>query len=318
MDRHPEHVFACSQAQQYAWIEGRLSRAVRPHQGQGRGGPVRPGRIDVGRGRRQHSVGRVARPAVRARQAVLRGRVRRRRRTEVWIPDVFGYSGQLPQIMAPAGCRALPDPEAVVERDQPLPASHLLVGGHRRHRRSSPTSRRPTPTTATFRANELVHAERNYAEHGFGQPERSIRSATATAAAARPPRCWSGPRQADLEGLPRVDLEAPEAFFTEAHAEYPDAPVWRGELYFEMHRGTYTSPGRRPSGATGRASWLLREAELWSAVAARGDEGLAYPADDLDRLWKVLLLHQFHDIIPGSLDRMGPPGHRGRSRGVAR
>ena len=71
-----------------------------------------------------------------------------------------------------------------------------------------------------------------------------------------------------------------------------------GELYLEIHRGTYTSQAAMKQGNR-RTEHLLREAELWSATAAvRGL--LSYPSDELDELWRIVLLHQFHDILPGS------------------
>ena len=74
--------------------------------------------------------------------------------------------------------------------------------------------------------------------------------------------------------------------------------MWAGELYLEIHRGTYTSQAAMKQGNR-RSEHLLREAELWSATAAvRGL--LDYPAEELERLWRVVLLHQFHDILPGS------------------
>ena len=95
-----------------------------------------------------------------------------------------------------------------------------------------------------------------------------------------------------------VTVETPRAFFEAAEAEYADAPVWAGELYLEIHRGTYTSQAAMKQGNR-RSEHLLREAELWSATAAvRGL--LAYPADELDEIWRTVLLHQFHDILPGS------------------
>ncbi len=105
-------------------------------------------------------------------------------------------------------------------------------------------------------------------------------------------------RTADLEGSPRVVLETPAAFFAAAEQEYRDAPVWAGELYLEIHRGTYTSQAKTKQGNR-RSEHLLREAELWAATAAV--RGLfEYPYDALDRIWKTVLLHQFHDILPGS------------------
>ena len=80
----------------------------------------------------------------------------------------------------------------------------------------------------------------------------------------------------------------------------PDLPVWVGELYLEYHRGTYTTNGPIKR-ANRRNEQALRAAELWSVAAARrAATGRAYPADALDEAWKLLLLNQFHDIIPGS------------------
>jgi alpha-mannosidase len=105
-------------------------------------------------------------------------------------------------------------------------------------------------------------------------------------------------RLADLDGAPRVRIATPAEFFADAQAEYPDAPVWVGELYLELHRGTYTSQAKMKQGNR-RSEHLLREAELWAATAAV-QRGAGYPYDRLDRLWKTVLLHQFHDILPGS------------------
>ncbi len=90
-------------------------------------------------------------------------------------------------------------------------------------------------------------------------------------------------------------MEGPRQFFTEAEAEMDDPAVWVGELYLEFHRGTYTSQAATKLGNR-RAEFALRELELWSSLATGAD----YPGAPLHDLWKLLLLHQFHDIIPGS------------------
>ena len=72
-------------------------------------------------------------------------------------------------------------------------------------------------------------------------------------------------------------------------------PVWRGELYFENHRGTLTSQLRTKLGNK-RCERLLRELELWTATQGTGD-----PSEHgLDELWQEVLTLQFHDILPGS------------------
>jgi len=69
-------------------------------------------------------------------------------------------------------------------------------------------------------------------------------------------------------------------------------------MYLELHRGTYTSQANTKRGNR-RSEHLLREAELWCATAAVR-AGARYPADELKRLWRLVLLQQFHDILPGS------------------
>jgi alpha-mannosidase len=103
-------------------------------------------------------------------------------------------------------------------------------------------------------------------------------------------------RMRNLEGLPRCEISAPAKYLDTV--ERKGLPTWVGELYFQAHRGTYTTQAR-----TKRGNRLcevgLRELELWGAAAA-ALTGAAYPLAAADRLWKDVLLCQFHDIIPGS------------------
>jgi alpha-mannosidase len=80
--------------------------------------------------------------------------------------------------------------------------------------------------------------------------------------------------------------------------DLPNAPVWVGELYLELHRATFTSQHKTKQGNR-RAEHLLVEAEMWAATAAVRT-GAEYPHDELDALWKQVLLQQFHDILPGT------------------
>src|SRR4029078_9502118 len=95
--------------------------------------------------------------------------------------------------------------------------------------------------------------------------------------------------------MPHVELGSAARFFELVEAEVAagaPVPVWRGELYFETHRGTLTRQLRTKLGNK-RCERLLREAELWTATAG-GDPGA------FDDLWREVLTLQFHDIIPGS------------------
>ena len=145
---------------------------------------------------------------------------------------------------------------------------------------------------------DLARAERNYPEHGegtmslvpFGFGDGGGGPTREMMAAAR--------RTASLEGSPAVRIDTPAAFFAEAAAEYPDPPVWSGEMYLELHRATYTTQARTKQGNR-RSEHLLREAELWAATAAVRT-GCRLPVRRARALWQLVLLQQFHDILPGS------------------
>ena len=74
--------------------------------------------------------------------------------------------------------------------------------------------------------------------------------------------------------------------------------MWSGELYLELHRASYTTQHHTKQGNRRNEHWL-REAELWAATAAVRT-GADYPYDDLERIWQLVLLQQFHDILPGT------------------
>src|SRR5437868_13680443 len=91
----------------------------------------------------------------------------------------------------------------------------------------------------------------------------------------------------------RVDIGRAADFFDQASRDAHDLATVSGELYFELHRGTYTSQSRTKR-LNRRAQQALKEAETWSVAA--GD----YPRDKLDEPRKTVLLNQFHDVPPRS------------------
>jgi alpha-mannosidase len=105
-------------------------------------------------------------------------------------------------------------------------------------------------------------------------------------------------RLANLEGSATVKWEHPNDFFDRAQQEMPSPPVWVGELYLELHRATLTSQHQTKQGNR-RTEQLLVEAELWAATASIYS-GTQYPYEQIDSLWQTVLLHQFHDILPGT------------------
>ncbi|MFJ3951992.1 alpha-mannosidase [Streptomyces libani] len=300
-EEYPELVFACSQAQQYAWVKEhqphiweRIKEAVRA----GNWAPV--GSMWVESDANMPGGEALARQIVHGKRFFLEELGVETE--EIWLPDSFGYTAAFPQLARLAGAKWFLTQKLSWNQTDKMPHHTFWwegIDGTRVFTHFPPVD----TYNSRFHARELAHAERNFADKG-----RATRSLV--------PFGWGdgggGPtremlerarRLRSLEGSPRVEIEPPARFFASAHEEYgAAAPVWSGELYLEFHRGTYTSQAKTKQGNR-RSEHLLREAELWAATAAvraGADSSYAYPYDALDRLWKTVLLHQFHDILPGS------------------
>ncbi|WP_419996200.1 alpha-mannosidase [Streptomyces boninensis] len=296
MDDHPEYVFAMSQAQQYAWLKEhrpQLYERVKKKVAAGQFVPV--GGMWVESDVNLPGGEALARQLIHGKRFFLEEFGVECE--EVWLPDSFGYSAALPQLIALAGARWFLTQKISWNQTNPFPHHTFRWEGLDGTRIFS-----HFPSVDTYNSElsgaEMAHAVRVFRDKGpasrslapFGYGDGgggATREMLARAARLR-----------DLEGSPRVAVEPPARFFAAAEREYPDAPVWVGELYFELHRGTYTSQAAMKQGNR-RCEHLLREAELWAATAAVRT-GHPYPYEQLERLWRTVLLHQFHDILPGS------------------
>lgn len=103
-------------------------------------------------------------------------------------------------------------------------------------------------------------------------------------------------REEDLQGVPKMRYETPNELFERRTQE--ELPTYRGELYFQCHRGTYTTQAKVKKGNR-LSEQAMHAYELW-ASCANWEENEVYPTQDIEERWKEVLLNQFHDIIPGS------------------
>ena len=295
-ERYPELVFACSQAQQWWWMKEKYPVVFERMKGQVKAGQVVP----VG-GMWVESDTNVTGAESLARQLVFGKRFFMSElgvETEERVaPGLLRVFARPPAAHLALGVSLVPHPEDFVERDEPVPAPHLLVGGHRRQPCFHPFPARGhlQRRARAFRAGQ---AARNYAEPGRGS--RSLVPFGYGDGGGGPTRemMERARRMADLDGSRKVVVEPPSKFFAAAEAEYTNAPVWSGELYLELHRGTLTSQVEIKQGNR-RCENLLREAELWSTTALVAGRA-PYPYDELEEIWRDVLLNQFHDILPGS------------------
>ncbi|MFF3748845.1 alpha-mannosidase [Streptomyces sp. NPDC002018] len=295
---YPELVFACSQAQQYAWVRDhqphvwdRIKRAV----ADGNWAPV--GSMWV------ESDANMPGGEALARQIVHGKRFFQEElgveTEEIWLPDSFGCTAAFPQLAKLAGVRWFLTQKLSWNQSNRMPHHTFWwegIDGTRVFTHFPPVD----TYNARFHASELAHAERNFAEKG--RASRSLVPFGWGDGGGGPTRemMEKARRLKSLEGSPRVEIEPPSAFFAAAEEEYgARAPVWSGELYLELHRATYTTQAKTKQGNR-RSEHLLREAELWVTAAALRSSAYRCPYDELDRIWKTVLLHQFHDILPGS------------------
>ncbi len=296
MDDDPDFVFACSSAQQFAWMKKYypdLFERIRNRVAEGRFVPV--GGMWVESDTNMPGGEALVRQFVAGKGFFIRELGVEP--LEVWLPDTFGYSAALPQIAAAAGSRYFLTQKLSWNETNVFPHSTFLwegIDGTRIFTHFPPVD----TYNSELSGQELARAQRQYHEKGasdvslipFGYGDGGGGPTREMLAAAI--------RTTSLEGSPAVTQSTPLAFFQDAERSYPNPPVWSGELYLEFHRGTYTSQARTKAGNR-RSEHLLREAELWSATATVRT-GAEYPYERLALIWETVLLQQFHDILPGT------------------
>ncbi|WP_344094095.1 alpha-mannosidase [Microbacterium deminutum] len=296
MDADPEFRFACSSAQQLKWMKDgypEIFERIKEKVAAGQFIPV--GGMWVEPDMNLPGAEAMARQFVAGKRFFLEEFGVDTR--EAWVPDTFGYSGAIPQIIKASGTDWFLTQKISWNQTNTMPHHTFLwegIDGTRVFTHFPPADTYAGEVSAA----DLARAERTFHDHrdgsvsllpfGFGDggggPTREMMAAVR--------------RTRSLEGSPTVEVDTPERFFERAAAEMTEPPVWSGELYLELHRGSYTTQHRTKQGNRRNEHWL-REAELWAATAAVRT-GAEYPYDDLERIWQLVLLQQFHDILPGT------------------
>lgn len=213
----------------------------------------------------------------------------------LWLPDVFGYAAALPQILKKARVDYFSTIKINWSQFNRFPYSTFYwqgIDGTRVLSHFPPTTdynAYPDPRKMRQQVSQFVEKDRcdwsllsyGWGDGGGGPDRRHLEFLK---------------RYKDLEGLPRCRQMKVSEFFAKIDG-CPDLPEWVGELYLELHRGTYTTQAANKRDNR-RAELLYRDAELLCSVAA--PMGLPYPYDGLHTQWKRILCNQFHDVIPGS------------------
>lgn len=245
----------------------------------------------------------------------------------LWLPDVFGYSAALPQIMEKCGIKYFMTTKIAWNEYNKLPYDTFLWEG----------------IDGTQTLSHFIPARDYIGPKGViisGRPDKSYRSKTdhittynGALAPSQVKGAWQRYQQKDLNndvlfafgygdggggptidmlenqrrlahglpGIPQTRMQSVKEFFHTLEKDVKDSkhlPAWVGELYLEYHRGTYTSMARNKKWNR-RGEFACQNAELFGVMAS-ANVSLPYPAEELDAAWETLLLNQFHDILPGS------------------
>ncbi|NYE18040.1 alpha-mannosidase [Microbacterium immunditiarum] len=295
LETDEDFVYSMSSAQQFDWIRkerpelwGRITRAV----ADGRFIPV--GGMWVESDTVMPSGESLARQFLYGQRFFDREFGERSR--GVWLPDSFGYSPALPQLIRRAGFDWFFTQKISWNQTNRFP-HHTFewegIDGSRVLTHFSPMD----TYASTLAGDELAKASRQFAESRVANESIAPVGYGDGGGGTTREMLGRAARLSDLEGSPRVRWASPDELYARA-AEVGTLPVWVGELYLEMHRATLTTHHQMKWGNR-RAEERLLEAELWAATAALR-VGADYPYDELDELWETVLLHQFHDILPGT------------------
>ncbi|MXM64433.1 alpha-mannosidase [Streptomyces sp. HUCO-GS316] len=296
LEDEPDFVFAMSQAQQWAWVkEHRPEVWARVKKAVADGRFVPAGGMWVESDTNMPGSEAMARQFVHGKRFFLDEFGIENE--EAWLPDTFGFAAGLPQIITAAGSKWLLTQKISWSQTNKFPHHTFQwegIDGSRVFTHFPPVD----TYNCSMSGSEIAHAARNFRDKGAARRSLAPTGWGDGGGGTTREMIAKAARLRDLEGSAAVVWETPKKFFEQAEAEYPAPPVWVGELYLELHRATLTSQARTKQGNR-RSEHLLREAELWSATAAVRT-GFPYPYEELDRVWKTVLLHQFHDILPGS------------------
>ncbi|KAF2085625.1 glycoside hydrolase family 38 protein [Saccharata proteae CBS 121410] len=314
LDRYPEHRFCASQAQQYKWLEtlypstfDRVKEKIKQGTFQPIGGSWVEHDTNMPSGEslvRQFLYG----------QRYFESRFGQRCKT-FWLPDTFGYSTQLPQLCRLAGMSRF--------FTQKLSWNNINNFPH--------TTFNWVSLDGSQVICHMAPAETYTAEAHFGDVKRSVtqhksmdQDATSLLVFGKGDggggptwehieklrRCRAISDQVGL--LPRVKMgESVDDFFERLEKKAEEGTqfvTWYGELYFELHRGTYTTQANNKRNNR-KAEIMMHDIEFLYTMASVDitipDFGFvesfkAYPKKEIDEMWEMILLCQFHDCLPGS------------------
>lgn len=214
-----------------------------------------------------------------------------------WVPDSFGYSGCLPQVMKLAGVKYFLTQKMSWSIYNKFPYHTFNwkgIDGTSVLAHMLPEDTYNSPMRGDF----LVEGEKKYTQRDISDISMCLFGIGDGGAGPGYEHVERACRYKDLKGMPKVRFEKSMDFFNRLD-DGTEYPTYSGELYLERHQGTYTTRAKN--------KWYNRKCEIAiknyeMLVVLAKEKGMAVPVEkaQLDKIWQELLLYQFHDILPGS------------------
>ncbi|XP_056138138.1 alpha-mannosidase 2C1 [Lampris incognitus] len=301
MESNPEFVFTCSQAQQFHWVKScypGLFSQIQHYVKNGRFIPVGGTWVEMD--------GNLPSGESMVRQFLEGQRFFHQEFgiycKEFWLPDTFGYSAQLPQIMQGSGISNFLTQKLSWNLVNVFPHSTFfwegLDGSH-------VLTHFPPGNSYEMKGKveDLVNTVRNNKDKGRANHSAALFGFGDGGGGPTQLMLDRLKRVQDTDGLPKVQMSSPDKLFSQLRAESALLCTWTGELFLELHNGTYTTQAEIKRGNR-QCEALLHDIEVVSSLALWRDKAFRYPSDQIRELWRLLLLNQFHDVIPGSCIEM--------------
>lgn len=294
LEEYPFYVYGASQPQQFAWV-----KELYPTVYEGVKRAVKEGRFELQGATWVEADTNLPCGESLVRQFLYGQRFWReefgKESTMLWIPDTFGYSGALPQIMRGFGVTRFVTTKLSWNTGNKFPHHTFYwqgIDGSRVLAHMPPEGSYNSPITP----QAVMFSAENFEEKGRSDIAMLLFGVGDGGGGPGEAHLESFARIRDTAGIPNVLPARAETFF-ERLEKNCDLPVHCGEIYLERHQGTFTSQ------AHNKQFNRLAENALAAAEGAIAIANAPYDKPALDALWREVLLYQFHDIVPGSAIR---------------
>jgi len=296
MDKYADYVFGASQPQLYVWIKEKYPKLYEKIKE----------KIAEGRWEAQGGMWVEADTNLSSGEALVRQLLYGKKffREEfgkdmkvLWLPDVFGYSAALPQILKKADIDYFMTIKLSWSEYNQFPHHTFLwegIDGSQILTHMPPEG--SYNSSAAPRA--IITAEKNFKDKGVSEECLLLFGIGDGGGGPGEEHLERLKREVNLNGLLPIKQEQSIEFFNRIEKDASKYKTWRGELYLEKHQGTYTTQAKNKK-FNRKMEFALRELEYASVLAWMAGKK-EYPQSEIEIIWKEVLLYQFHDILPGS------------------